>query len=57
MCRVALLFTIAALCTACIEHESDSSPLAGDWRVDRSLRTATADCPRLGLPPLSMTLQ
>lgn len=33
------------------------NPLAGDWRVDRTMRTVTAGCPDLALTPLDLTLR
>ena len=49
-----LAFSMAG--AACTSGPSPN-PLAGDWRVDRTVRNATAGCPSLTLAPLAMTLR
>jgi hypothetical protein len=55
MARLVLFCALVVVGAACIERH-DTNPLDGDWRVDRTLRTVPAGCPRLVLPPLAMTL-
>jgi hypothetical protein len=50
----AFAFTIGG--AACTDPPA-ANPLAGDWRVDRTVRAATAGCPGLTLAPLAMTLR
>jgi hypothetical protein len=56
MLRLGLLCALATIGAACADGP-DTSPLAGNWRVDRTARSATAACPSLTLPPLAMTLR
>lgn len=56
MSRLVLLLAFATVGSACTGGP-DTNPLAGDWRVDRTVRTATAGCPSLTLSPLAMTLR
>jgi len=55
MPRLVFLLTLATLTAACTD-EGDTNPVAGVWSVDRTMRSATAGCPHLTLPPLTMTL-
>jgi len=55
MPRLVSLFVLATVGSACTNGPY-ANPLAGNWRVDRTVRAATAGCPSLTLPPLTMTL-
>lgn len=56
MSRLVSVLAFTAIVPACTARPAPN-PLAGDWRVDRTVRSATAGCPTLTLAPLAMTLR
>src|SRR4051812_42684531 len=60
MPRLVVVLPLGLACSmvvaACTSGPSPN-PLAGDWRVDRTVRSVTAGCPSLSLAPLAMTLR
>jgi hypothetical protein len=56
MRRLALFVALATVGAACT-NEAATNAVAGNWRVERTVRNTPAGCPSLGLPPLAMTLR